>query len=188
MRLAAIVFWAVLALQPASAQDSRPTEQSIKELLNVMHSSKLIDSAMAQVDSVMQNSMQQALAGEHLTADQQKILQHMRAKTAALLKDMLKWGTLEPTMIEVYRKSFTQHELDGMLAFYRSEAGQAVIAKLPTVMQQTMQAMQVRINELMPKLQQLQQDTVAQLRAAAPTQQQDGVTLRTPSGSDPPRK
>jgi len=188
MRLAAIAFWAVLALQAASAQDSRPTEQSIKELLNVMHSSKLIDSAMAQVDSVMQNSMQQALAGEHLTADQQKILQHMRAKTAALLKDMLKWDTLEPTMIEVYRKSFTQHELDGMLAFYRSEAGQAVIAKLPTVMQQTMQAMQVRINELMPKLQQLQQDTVAQLRAAAPTQQQDGVTLRTPSGSDPPRK
>jgi uncharacterized protein len=37
---------------------------------------------------------------------------------------------------------------------------------MPIVMQQTMQAMQGRMTVLMPKLQQLQRDTIAQLKAS----------------------
>jgi len=52
---------------------------------------------------------------------------------SGLVKEELNWATFEPMMVEVYRNTFSQHEVDGMLTFYRSEAGQAVIAKLPTV-------------------------------------------------------
>ena len=65
----------------------------------------------------------------------------------------------------IYRNTFSQAEVDGMLGFYRSPAGQAVIAKMPLVMQNTMQSMQGRMAVMMPRIQELQRDTVARLRA-----------------------
>ena len=62
----------------------------------------------------------------------------------------------------IYKQSFTQKEVNGMLDFYKSEPGQAVIAKMPLVMQNTMQAMQARMNTTFPKLQKLQQDAIGQ--------------------------
>lgn len=83
----------------------------------------------------------------------------------ASVRELMRWEVLEPILIDIYRQSFTQSEIDGMLAFYRSEVGQAVIAKMPVVMQNSIQAMQARVAALMPKLQQLQRETVAQLIA-----------------------
>ena len=68
-------------------------------------------------------------------------------------------------MEEIYRKSFSQSEMDGMLKFYKSPAGKAVIAKMPVVMQNTMQVMQGEMAEMMPKIQQLIADTTSQMQA-----------------------
>ena len=183
MKLVVTLVFAVFACQAAYAQDARPSEASVRQLFEVMHSSKLLDAYMTQIDSTVRASMQQALAGQQLNPKQKQILDDMGGQIGSLVKAELNWPAIEPLMIDVYRNTFSQHEVDGMLAFYRSEAGQAVIAKLPTVMQQTMQAMQVRINELMPKLQQLQQDTVAQLKAAADPQ----PAAQSPQGGQPPQ-
>ncbi|HET9329084.1 MAG TPA: DUF2059 domain-containing protein, partial [Steroidobacteraceae bacterium] len=71
----------------------------------------------------------------------------------------------EPMMISVYQKTFTQKEVEGMKAFYRTPTGQSVIAKMPMVMQQTMQTMQGRMADTIPKIQEIQKDLAAQLKA-----------------------
>lgn len=53
-------------------------------------------------------------------------------------------------MIGIYLQSFTQKDVDGMLRFYKSKAGQAVIAKMPVVM---------------PRIQNLTEGTAAKLKA-----------------------
>jgi len=68
-------------------------------------------------------------------------------------------------MEEIYRKSFSQSEIDGMLKFYKTPAGKAVIAKMPVVMQNTMQVMQGEMAEMVPKMQQLMADTASQIQA-----------------------
>lgn len=166
INLRAIILLACLAAAPAIAADAPASEASIRELLTVTQSEKLVDSTMGQIDSMMQNSMKQALGGQTLTADQQKIIDDMRAKMIALFKEDMKWETLEPMFVDIYKRSFTQKEVDGMLDFYRSEPGQAVIAKMPLVMRNSMQAMQGRMVALLPKLQQLQRDAIAELRAS----------------------
>lgn len=166
LKLRAIILLACLAAAPAIAADAPASEASIRELLTVTQSEKLVDSTMGQIDSMMQNSMKQALAGQTLTADQQKIIDDMRAKMIALFKEDMKWETLEPMFVDIYKRSFTQKEIDGMLDFYRSEPGQAVIAKMPLVMRNSMQAMQGRMVAMLPKLQQLQRDAIAELRAS----------------------
>ncbi len=182
MKLAVTVVFAVFAAQAALAQDAKPSEASLRQLFEVMHSSKLLDAYLTQIDATVRASMQQAFAGQQPTPKQQQIMETLGRSIAALVKEEMNWATFEPMMIEVYRNTFTQHEVDGMLTFYRSEAGQAVIAKLPTAMQQTMTSMQSHVKTLTPKIAQLERDTAEQLKAAGEPEQ----PTHAPQGAQPP--
>jgi hypothetical protein len=155
---------ALLACQSVVAAEG-PSEASVRELLAVMDSRKVIENTLGQVDAMMQASIKDALQGKTLTSDQERILADMRARMLALLNDAMQWEVLEPMFLDVYEKSFSQKEVDGMIKFYKSETGRAVIAKLPAVLQHTMGLMQNRMAAMMPQLQQIQRETVAQLTA-----------------------
>ncbi|MBV8342155.1 MAG: DUF2059 domain-containing protein, partial [Gammaproteobacteria bacterium] len=167
MRFLPVVLLAILGSPAASAADVRPTPQSVRQLFELMHTSAVLDTVMAQIDTSAQAAMLQATAGEPPSEEQKRIMSDTQARVMALMKQELDWAELEPLMIEVYRDGFTQKEVDGMLKFYRSDTGQAVIAKLPVVMQGMMQRMQVRMQSLTPRVVQLEKDAIAQLRATA---------------------
>jgi hypothetical protein len=112
MTLLQSLLFAIIALQPAIAAEPKPSEASIRELLTAMEARKLTDGVWKQVNSMMQASMQQALAGEIATPDQQKILDDMQTKMIALFKDEMTWDILEPILIDIYEKSFTQQEIN----------------------------------------------------------------------------
>jgi hypothetical protein len=149
----------------ALALASQPTDASVRELLKVTESQKLVDASEAQMDSVMRATMQQALKGQTVTPDIQESLDDMRGKMIALMRQEMRWDVLEPKFLDIYKQSFSQAEVDGMLAFYKSETGRAVIAKMPVVMQHTMQMMQQMMLALMPKLQAVQKETMAEVKA-----------------------
>jgi uncharacterized protein len=156
----------LLAAQAVWSEDAPPTEASIRQLFEAMHTSKLIDTVTAQLDQVMHSSMQPALKGHRFNAEQRQILDDMETELAGMVKQYLKWSDLEPQLIAVYRKTFTQQEISGMLVFYSSSTGQAVIEKLPLVMQNTMEFTMQRLGDLQPKIAQLQRDTIAALKRA----------------------
>ncbi len=72
---------------------------------------------------------------------------------------------LEPMYVRVYQKSFTQGEVDGMIAFYKTPAGQAVINKMPVVMQNTMNEVQQMMAPAVQRIQRMQQDVIAEMQA-----------------------
>src|SRR5262249_25615685 len=80
-----------------------------------------------------------------------KGLDDMRAVTVKNMKEALKWDDLKQMYFQIYSESFTQEEVDGMLAFYESPAGKAVIKKMPVVMQKSMTQVQQRILPLVQK-------------------------------------
>jgi len=149
----------------ATAADTAPTDASIRELLEVTETRKLIDNVSGQLDTAMRDSMAQALGDTQLTDSQRQILDEMRQRMVAVMTEEMSWARYEPLLFNVYRQSFTQAEVDGMLTFYRSDAGRAVIAKMPAVMQNTMQLVQQQMAQVMPKLQQIQQEMAAKLEA-----------------------
>ncbi|GAA0351128.1 hypothetical protein GCM10009092_14380 [Bowmanella denitrificans] len=89
----------------------------------------------------------------------------MLKKTAELINQKMSWQEMQPMMLEIYQQSFNQVEIDGMITFYQSDVGKAVIAKMPQVMQASMQAMQRQMMDIMPQIQQLQQATMSQVKA-----------------------
>jgi hypothetical protein len=154
----------LLLAAPAFANDAPASDESIREMLAVSDAHKLIDTVRGQIDAMMKDSMHQALQGKVLSADKQVILDHMQAKMAAVIDEMLDWNALQPMYIRIYRASFTQDELDGMLAFYKTPAGQAMINKMPLVMQNVMSEMKVLIGPMQQKLQQIQRETLQEMQ------------------------
>ena len=142
-----------------------PSEASIKQLLEVAQAHKLIDSMMVQMDNLMKQTMQQATQGRQVPPTVQKDIDKREAEMMAAMKEMLDWNKLEPMYVRVYQKTFTQSEVDGMIAFYKTPAGQAVISKMPAVVQNTMNEMQQMMNPMMQRLQKMQQDVVTEMKA-----------------------
>ena len=154
---------------PSTAQSGPPSEASIKQLLEVAQSRKLVDSVMTQMDNLMEQSIAQATQGQKIPPKIQKEIDRQHAELTAMMKDLLAWNKLEPLYVRVYQKTFSQQEVDGMLAFYRTPAGQAVIAKMPAVMQNTIEEMQQMMGPVMQRIQKMQQDVVAEMKAESKT-------------------
>ena len=123
------------------------------------------DKTAGQADATMHEAMAQATAGKPLNAEQQKIVAETQSGMMDLMKEQLGWDTLQPIMLEVYRKSLTQEDVDGMLKFYQSRAGQALIAKMPAIMQKSMSSMQER---MMPMTKKIQEEVQAIAKEYAP--------------------
>ena len=93
------------------------------------------------------------------------MIDQSRNEMMAILRDELAWDKLEPMYIQIYQQSLTQEEVSGMVAFYKTPLGQAVIKKMPGVMQTTMSEMQKRMGPLLRRMQQKQRELMAQIQA-----------------------
>jgi hypothetical protein len=163
--LSAVV--ATLALQPAFAAQPQPSEKSVLQLFQVMHTHQLLDNAAAQMNDNMRSTMKEVTRGQPLNAEQQKIREETQGKVIAIMKEALDWSSFEPLMVEAYRSTFTQEEVDAMLKFYGSPVGQSIGAKLPAASQQMMQLMHQRIQEMIPRIIAVQKDAATRIKAAA---------------------
>lgn len=166
MKKIAILLCALSLSFSAFAQDvTPPTEASIHTLFELTKQKNLMDGVWVQIDKMMQTTMRAQLQGHDITPSQQAIIDDMRSQMLTLFSDQLKWEKFEPKVVDIYQKTFSQNEVDGMIAFYASPAGQAVVSKLPLAMQNTMSVVQANMTELMPKLQAIEKDAQARLKA-----------------------
>lgn len=158
---------ALLASAPLPAQEARPTEASVRRVLAAARLDTTLDSYGTQVEASLRSGMQRELTGQTLNAEQHAIMNRMQDKMVALMHEEMDWKRMEPKIIELYRNTFTQAEVNGMLKWYTSPTGRGVVAKEPLVTQQMADYAQERVQDVVPKLMQLQKDTIAQLKAAA---------------------
>lgn len=158
----------VAVLMAPVALAAQPSDESIRELMEITDTRALLENGMNQADQMMQASMRQASQGKTIPPEDQKVLDDMREDMLTLLKQEMSWASMEPLFIEVYQKSLTQSEVDGMLEFYRSDAGKAVVAKMPVIMQNTMTLMQQRMAGMAPKMQKIQGTAMAKLQENHP--------------------
>ena len=157
----------VLALScpVAYAADTRPSEASVRQLLEVAQTHKLVDSMMAQMDAFVKNAMQQVTQGQSVSPQIKKNIDKRQSELMNVLKDELAWEKLEPLYIRVYQQSFNEDEVNGLVAFYKTPTGQALINKMPIVMQNTFNEMQQRMGPMVQRIQRTQKEIIAEIQA-----------------------
>jgi hypothetical protein len=171
----ASVFTLLLATGPVLAQSkdatissqSKPSEESVRRLLEVMQAKQLVAAMSQQVDAMYGNMINKLLEGKTVTPEQQKVIEASRTKMMNMLKEVLSWDSMERLYLKVYADTFTQAEIDGMTAFYSSPTGHAVIVKLPLAMRNSMSEMQDRMRQMVPKIEQVAKETAEQIKAQA---------------------
>lgn len=88
---------------------------------------------------------------------------HMN-KMMEMALDEMSWKVMKKEYVEMYSDIFTQEELGGLIVFYRSPTGQALIGKLPELTARMMQVTQERMQRLMPRVMSMTEDFVAEMQ------------------------
>lgn len=131
-----------------------------RELLDAMNAKNVIDTLRQQMDVTFDKLM----ADLPLKTDADRAAaQRAKEKAVALIDDMISWERMEPMMLRIYSKVYTAEELHDIAVFYRSPPGQKLLAKMPQVMQESMQESLQMMKDLMPKMQQLANETRSEL-------------------------
>jgi hypothetical protein len=141
------------AFLSTAAHAATPSDASIDDLLASMKVEKTMQAMFPSIDKVMKQSMTMAAQGQKLSAKQQQFFDATIPKVTQIMRDELSWDKMRPLYVEIYRDSFSQEEVDGLVAFYKSPVGAAYIEKMPVVMQKTMGLMQTRMGPMMAKMQ-----------------------------------
>ena len=160
-----ILIAVALACPVAYAADPPPSDASIKQLLEVAQAHKFVDTMMSQMDTIMKNAMQAATQGQPVSPEVQKTFDKCRTDVVSVMKEQFTWDKLEPMYVRIYQKSLSQQEVDGMIAFYKTSAGQALINKMPIIMQNTMSEVMQMMGPMTQRIQQMQQEIVAEIQA-----------------------
>lgn len=159
-RLHRFVLAAALVLAPAAAFAQQATAAQVDRLMEVMRARETVDAILPQVELSQQQMVAQLTAGQQLDDAQKAQIDQQIRRTNARIREALSWERLQPLYRDIYTQTFTGEDVDAMIAFYSSEAGQRLLDKMPQLMQNTMAAVQRLV---MPMLQEMEQD----LREAA---------------------
>ncbi len=143
---------ALMAAVPAFSAEKPPSEASIRELLEVSNAKNLLEGMYKQVDGMLDQMLKQSQGDKPLNEAQQKLAAEMRSKVVDLLKTDLSWDALEPIYIKLYTDTFSQSDINGILKFYKTPAGNSLLKKMPLLMQNLMQTMVTQMQSLIPKV------------------------------------
>jgi len=161
-----LILLALLCPTLYAADPAPPSDASLKKLLEVAQAHQTLDALKGQLDSMMQNIFQQVTAGQKVTPEMQKSFDQGRAEASAMFNEIMTWEKMEPIYLRIYRKSLSQSEVDGLIAFYQTPAGQAMIHKLPVIMQNSMAEVGQLMGPMMKRAEQMQKELMAEAQAA----------------------
>ena len=142
-----------LLFTPSAHADSISKERKVREMLSAMHIPEATDRLERAQEERLDALAKQQLAGATLDADQKKAYDTYREKAVTLLRESASWKALEPDFIKLYSNAYSEEEIDGILAFYRTPVGRTMLAKMPELTEQTIALSQSRMAELAPKIQ-----------------------------------
>jgi uncharacterized protein len=145
-----------------AAHAAAPSDESIERLMSVTRMESLLDGMFTQMEPSIKAGMEAAMQGKTITPDQRKVLDIVPSKLVAAMREELNWSKLKPIYLAIYRESFEQSDIDGMLAFYATPAGRATIDKMPLVMQKAMAATQSLVRGMLPRVDAAMREALAE--------------------------
>jgi hypothetical protein len=113
------------------------------------------------------------LNGKGVPPEQKARFDAFQKQLFTFIETQLSWKSLEPDYVELYSQTFTEEEIDAMIAFYKSPAGQSMIAKTPELTQKSSVLVQKKMITLIPQMQKMVQDF------ASTAAKKDGTPLNT---------
>ena len=147
---------AALALVAFSAgARAGASPESIERLMQVMKVQSQLETVYAQALPIMQNAMRQSIGARMSAAEAEHLFDVVMPRIDAVVREEFGWAKLKPSFAAIYADTFTQEEVDGLIAFYEGPVGKALVAKTPQLTQRSFQMMQQRMGPTMQRVMQV---------------------------------
>jgi len=148
----------VMVVAPVGARADEASKQAkVKELFAVMHMDHSLDRMRSAMEQQVQATAKNAPGTEQMTPEKKKMQQEFVDNSMKVVDENFGWSELEPAYVKLYADTYTEAELDGILAFYKSPAGQALLTKTPELSAGVMQIVHGHMGDFQPKMQGLQE-------------------------------
>jgi hypothetical protein len=149
MKLKLAVVALLLGTSVALAQDAGKTAK-IEEMLRLTKTDEMMQQVMSQMKAMNLQQIQ-----KNLPPDEKAQAAEMQRKIFDLVNAKMSWEKFKPAIVQIYGEVYTDEELDGILAFYRSPAGHAMIEKMPQLMSRTMAVAQKLMGDIQPEIEKM---------------------------------
>jgi hypothetical protein len=127
-------------------------QQKIERILDLTNPESAVTEVVKQVNSMLEQIQ------PNPTAQQKARRQEALDKIAKLTKDRMR--KVRPDLVKAYNETFSDEEIDGLLAFYESPAGKASITKIPAVNARLGSILQGELNSIGAEINKLAEDTL----------------------------
>ena len=142
---------------PVAHADDATKRTKITELLTLLKvdqiPQEIISGAKQQTETLGHREF-----GATETAEQQKQVAELHEKVVTVLHGAVDWKVMQPDFITLYSNAYTEPQLDGILAFYKSPAGQAYLSKNPELQQKYGEIVHQHMAPVQPQLRDLVQN------------------------------
>jgi hypothetical protein len=156
----------ILCASLGAHADEASKRAKAQEMLTLLHTERVSQQIE---NNIMKQAaaMPQQLFGGAVPPAQKEKFDTFQQKLKQTTEDQIGWKILEPAYVDLYAKTYTEPELDSILAFYKSPAGISMVAKSPELNSQSVQLVQTKMAVLQPQLQKLAEDFVQSTRPAS---------------------
>src|SRR5579864_1634581 len=145
----------LLMAGPFAVAQEPAKEAKIERLLTAMNADAMIDQMFEQIKAMTASQIPPGA-----TAEQAAQARQIQSKILDLVKARISWEKMRPQYVKLYSETFSDEEISGMLGFYQSPAGRAMLAKMPTLTTKIMQIAQAQMTDLMPEIQRITREAV----------------------------
>jgi hypothetical protein len=150
-----------ISLAQQNPADAPASKEDVERYMAVMHSREMVSKTL----DAMMKPMHQMLH-EQYEKDKDKLPSDFEARMNKVMDDCIKefpWDEMLAATVPVYQKHFTKGDIDNLVAFYSAPTGQKILREMPTILEESMQAMMPLMRKSMEAMTQRVQDMVAEM-------------------------
>lgn len=145
-----------LLLAPLACADETTKAAKVDQLLTVMNIEQQQKQMMDQMSQMVIGQIKEQMTKQgNVSPAEMAKMEDRQKRLFALIADRTSWEHMKPVYVKAYSDTFNETEIDGILAFYKSPAGKAMIDKQPALNGKIMESVQAQMADLMPAIEQI---------------------------------
>ncbi len=153
MRFFAVLILATISTSSALFADAASKDAKIEQFLVLIKANAIEGQIYTQLSGQIDRATLGLAQGAGIpAAEQQSAVADLRTKMLAAMHQDVSWDKMKPAMVEAYRNVYSEEEIDGLLAFFKSPLGQTYLAKSPEIATKTREVAESRVKQLADKL------------------------------------
>ena len=150
--LTVLAFVMAFAGLPAGAQELTK-KAKIERILTATKADSMVNQMFEQMKAILGNQIAPGASEE-----QRAKAKELTTRVMDVMKERINWDKMRPDYVKLYDETYTESEINGILAFYESPAGRSMIEKMPVLMSKSMVLAQRWMQDLMPEVQKIAEE------------------------------